>query len=181
MKLYISGILLILGNAVFTLTPAAANPTTAREVLAEVDSAARSVADDAQLLLISGWQIDTTGRGQDWIYVYESASLEERFEIPVADGEVRQENTVDWLNPDQLPIPEEWINSDAAVAEAEENGGKGIRETYDDVKIEMRFESEWVNATEIQPVWHIRYISPAGGESFYYRVIAGPTMPLGQS
>ena len=171
---------LLIGGFVST-DKCVASPITIREVFAEAEAAAKSFADDAQLIFIFGRQIDSTGRSSNWGYYYESASLQERFEIPVNDGEVGQLHTNVDLPADLLPIGEQWIDSDSAVAEAEENGGQAFRETYEDASIEMYLQSEWVNATDIQSTWHILYISDAGGESFSYDVIAGEPVPDGEA
>jgi hypothetical protein len=49
-----------------------ANPTTAREALDAISSAAAAVAADAQLMHVSSLSCDTNGKSFTWIYIYKS-------------------------------------------------------------------------------------------------------------
>ncbi len=159
--------------------------TTAREKLASVDSAAVAVAADALLIYVRAHGLDSSGKSGRWKYIYESADRQTRYEFWILNGQVvrQDELTIHWLQPDMTAIPEYWIDSDSAVANAERKGGKTFREMYSDWNIEMDLHafsegmSKQVIATGLNAVWNIYYNRPSGPEGTHVEVNALSNLP----
>ena len=131
-------------------------PATAKQYVTSVDSAAAEVASDAQLLFVTPFICDTTGKSMRWIYIYQSASQQKNYEFWVNDGKVvtRDYVSIPWMIGEGfLPFTGFWIDSDSAIVIAEGMGGKDFREEFDLINVEMSLaKTHWF-------FWTVNYIS----------------------
>jgi hypothetical protein len=129
---------------------------TALEHLISIDSVAAEIDQDAQLLAIWSWTCDTTGRSYKWYYIYQSSSQQTYYELWWRAGRIVQQDSLKWtwmLGENDLPITESWIDSDFALAIADERGGKEFRETNELATVEMFLTSS------DHVTWAVRYRS----------------------
>lgn len=111
-----------------------APPATAHEFLSLVDSAASSVATDAQLVVVTSLSCDTLGKSYKWKYYYRSEIHQDYYEFWFHDGRVIQRDSAQMpcqTCDDFLPFDESWIDSDSAMVIAEGMGGKDFREVFE--------------------------------------------------
>lgn len=105
--------------------------TTAKAIVAQASRIAEQIAGDAELYGILGGFLDLTsadGRSPFWLYQYFSTARDELYEIGVAflGGGIDTLVAPD-IREGQLPIPEDFVDSDVAMAVAEANGGADFR------------------------------------------------------
>ena len=134
-------------------------PATAREGLAAVNSAAADVAADAELIFVASRSCDITGKSYTWFYIYKSADQQSYYEFWYHYGQVMKQDSVTilWMiGENNQPLPESWMDSDAAVAIADSKGGEEFRETHELKHIEMNI------AQTHSLTWTVWYISEDG-------------------
>jgi hypothetical protein len=125
------------GSEIPPCTPLTA---TAGEYFSSVDSAASELADDAGLIRVISNNCDSTGRSFKWYYLYESITRQERYEIWYNNGKliVQDSITLPWEVPEPDPYPQIsglWMDSDSAVALANDQGGREFIEQTEFRKI----------------------------------------------
>lgn len=129
---------------------------TAKEAFPMVDSAAKQIASEAQLIFLTSWTCDTTGKSYQWLYIYKSESQQKNFELRFINGRVVEQDTVTvpWMiNDGNLPITESWIDSDSAIVITENIGGRSFRDSFELKAIEMNLaQTHWL-------FWNIFYIA----------------------
>lgn len=105
---------------------------TAKENIAKADSAAKDFAADAHLVYVTRTGVNPAGTTNKWRTVYFSSSQDTLFEFDVYEKyliTLMNTQIPGHLVPPLSPIPENWIDSDSALAVAEANGGPEFRET----------------------------------------------------
>lgn len=144
--------------------PVIANTATARAELSSVNSAAMSIAEDAQLLTVYSGQCDTIGESGHWVYIFSSAVLDQEFEIWYFDGQVVEREELSdpgSFSDDNLPIPALWTDSDTVLEMALESGGRAFYDEHHPEIIEMDLLH---SAQDNELRWNVRFI--AEGTSF---------------
>ena len=139
-KFLIPLVLLLL--TAFSLYQPALGQTTAQAGLTEVLTIAQSEASDAAFLGLVGDNLTAdNGQAPGWIYVFESAANESLFGIIRSGSDVSLPFSLTEF-PSEIAemvtpgvIPSTWLDSDFALAVAEENGGETFRSTYPDANI----------------------------------------------
>ena len=132
--------------------------TTAREALPTVNASAAELAADAQLFFVESGtalsgQCDTTGKSCNWVYIYQSAGQQKNYRFWFKEGQIINQDSVDENFENFLPLPELWIDSDAAIVIADGQGGKEFREAFELQTIKMSlFKTAWFN-------WDVLYVA----------------------
>ncbi|MCH7676225.1 T9SS type A sorting domain-containing protein [candidate division KSB1 bacterium] len=130
------------GNALSGISIDLVEPVlqTARSRFTDVESEAQSWAADAELVGIRSEEISTGGQSYGWSYVYFSPSLNEYNEFFIFADLVISEGFDDDHEPDVTPLPETWVDSDAAMLVADTNGGSDFRAAYGDAEVDASLE-----------------------------------------
>ena len=130
------------GNALSGISIDLVEPVlqTARSRFTDVESEAQSWASDAELVAIRTDELNTSGQSYGWSYVYFSPSLNEYHEFFIFADFIISEVFDDDHEPDVTPLPETWVDSDAAVLAADTNGGSDFRATYGDAEVDASLE-----------------------------------------
>ena len=130
------------GNALSGISIDLVEPAlqTARSRFTDVESEAQSWAADAELVGIRSEEISTGGQSYGWSYVYFSPSLNEYNEFFIFADLVISEGFDDDHQPDVTPLPETWVDSDAAMLVADTNGGSDFRAAYGDAEVDASLE-----------------------------------------
>jgi hypothetical protein len=145
---------------------------TAKQFYHRVDSAARALAADAELvMLFSGSDVVEGGKAHNWNYIFRSVGqgliLTVEYEQDDRAVTVISNPKPDFpfdLHVDIPPIPGGWIDSDAAVAEADANGGTLFRSQHHggyhmDLML-LPPPDRGRNALYGEAMWQVTYISP---------------------
>lgn len=111
------------------IQPPQPNATTARVNLNAAHQAAIAWAADAALLMVGNHasQITAEGEAMMWFFVFHSASLDSEQVFFLSEGNLLGQGQLGWSPPSQAPLPENWIDSNVAMAVAEANGGSQYR------------------------------------------------------
>lgn len=129
-------------------------PATAKDGLAEVDSLAKSLITDAELIEVAAAEVDTFGQHYTWIYNYRSESRQQYYQFWYHDGRPIFRDTIynPWFDHSN-PIIDPWIDSDSAIVIADAMGGKDFRSQHELLSIEMgMLNTHWL-------YWGIHYIA----------------------
>lgn len=136
-------------------------PSTAREAEQNASTFIQAWANDAQLYMVAGnwYSVDPQGKTPWWNCIYYSSQLDS-FHVVYVFGKLPLfHESLQWIPGDTLLLPSGWINSDTAIAVAENAGGAAYRQTYPDAFVEA-YLSRW--AWGPQPdksVWKFMYTS----------------------
>jgi hypothetical protein len=110
--------------------PAAADdnmPFTARDGMDLATDAARTWAHDARLIYLENDEnVATDGTAVRWGYLFHSESKGESRGYSVRDGKILEAADLDF-DFEAPPLPDEWIDSERALAVAEEKAGAKYR------------------------------------------------------
>ena len=99
-------------------------PFAARTGLAVASVAANVWADDAALVAVENDEdVDAAGRAARWGYLFLSRSRGRARAYSVRDGRIVVAEDLD-MSLDAPPVAGEWIDSQAALAAADEHGGR---------------------------------------------------------
>ena len=137
-----------IGSEIYT-----ADPVTAGNFFQSVDSVAKSIASDAQLIFVFSGHQDSTGLSIRWIYIFRSVSEQKDIELWYHDGKIVQRNAVSipyMFNENNEPITEQWIDSDVAMVKADNTGGKEFRKTHKIIVYEISL---------MHFFWQINYVA----------------------
>ncbi len=107
---------------------------TAGNHLNAVNTLASEWSNDAELAFVISEEMDELGKAIQWIYFYYSESLDS-FNLILNMGPVIVSGGIDEASEGIIPLPASWIDSDAAMAVAEANGGSDFRAAYPDCEI----------------------------------------------
>jgi parallel beta-helix repeat protein len=132
---------------------------TAQKGLPFIDSAAETIAPDAQLLYVSSMECDTTGKSYQWTYIYTSVDQQREFECWYYDLQVVTYDTVTipWMiSENNAPITGSWMNSDSVVTVANGMGGNEFIAEFDLLNIEMSLHS---SVGDDQLFWNVHYVA----------------------
>lgn len=90
-------------------------------------ASARSWSDDARLVYVENDAgVDARGHAPRWGFLFFSAARDEARSYSLRDGEVDRAETLSF-DFDPPPLADAWIDSDAALRRAEEEGGAAFR------------------------------------------------------
>jgi len=136
-------------------------PTTAKSAEQKALPVAQAWASDAQLYMVAGnWEsVDPQGRTSWWNCIYYSPQVDSFHAVYVWGKLPVDHEPLPWIPGDTLLLPSGWIDSDTAIAVAENAGGAAYRQTYPDAFVEA-YVSRW--AWGPQPdksVWRFMYTS----------------------
>lgn len=115
-------------------------PQTAQTHLTDIASEAQNWAADAQLVAIYSDELNTAGQAIGWSYIYYSQSLDTFKQIFVFGNLIVSGGFEDDHLPDVMPLPQIWVDSDAAMTVAEQNGGGDFRIQYSDAEVEASLQ-----------------------------------------
>ncbi len=114
---------------------------TAGAHYSSVDSAAKELASDAELIKVISSRCDSTGLSYKWIYLYESPVEEEHYEIWYKNGELIVKDSVTVpleLGDEFKPFEASWIDSDSAMVLANDQEGTEFMQTDSLLYVEMK-------------------------------------------
>ncbi len=109
-------------------------PQTAQGLLTDVGAMVKSVASDAELVVIMGDELNLDGKAVEWNYIYFSNSTNKLYIVSTLGTTILsmfEEETQGQMD----SLPANWIDSDSALTIAEANGGSSFRTTYPDAEI----------------------------------------------
>ena len=116
--------------AMFCVLPARAGeapPYLARAGLNLAAEAARIWAADAELVYLENdEEVDAGGTAARWGYLFNSASLGRARGYTIRDGEILEASDLDF-DFEAPPLSGQWVDSDVALAAAEEKAGQEYR------------------------------------------------------
>ncbi len=146
---------------------------TARSKLDSVVIAARVVASDAQLIFVfSPTPTDSTGKSEHWAYIFKSTGKESLFEFHYASGHLGQSPALTVSDPfvhiGLEPLPDNWIDSDAALAKANRAGGRAFIAANGEYTVQSGLyargspASSGSNSFYVASSWRITYEGPKG-------------------
>ena len=150
-----------------------ASPFTARANVQLARDIAGSYAADQQLMNVMAlqgpdlWEAYPDGRADMWRYTFYSAS--ERLTTVVAIDPINvYVDTDEETTYDGEPLPEPFVDTDAAVEVADRNGGAAFQAQYPDDAVRIVIEGGDL-ALRYRPApsevfWMVQYQSPAGAE-----------------
>ena len=136
---------------------------TAREHLADVEAAVAGVSTDAELIEVFSGEMDLEGTAEEWMYWYRSSDQQTHYEFRIQGGQVVQNTQATFPDLTAMEtIPDNWIDSDAAIAIAEEEGGEAFRQNETEFPIfAVLFDHE-----NDLPRWEMDY-GILGGRRFF--------------
>ena len=148
---------------------AAPEPETAVAPLPDVESTARGVAADAQLVGIQPSVLDADGRSPFWAYTFNSLMGPDIEFVVVHAGLF---NVPQGLGGDQLfaPLPDGFVDSDVALAAAEAAGGADFRAANVGTIVTARIDPVPNGSA---PVWTLRYVAPTASLTVLVDVTTG--------
>ncbi|NOZ60441.1 MAG: T9SS type A sorting domain-containing protein [Calditrichaeota bacterium] len=143
------------------INPPTGPPTTARFNLDAAKQAAQNWASDAQLGMVGQHQGDLTpdGKTETWFFYYFSTSLDSGKLFFLSNGQLIAERDPDWPLPTSKALPKNWIDSDAATAVAETNGGSDYRNSNSDVWVTAGVSRGFYPQLPDSAAWWIDYSS----------------------
>jgi len=103
--------------------------------------------------------IDEQGKSLIWAYVYHSPAIDSTLMFMVSDQTIIYTGELGWEPPSKTGLPDNWLDSQQAIAVAEQAGGQNYRQTNQDV-----FVGGWLSR-QIYPlladsaVWGFNYYS----------------------
>ncbi len=111
------------------IQPPQPTATTARANLNTAQQAATVWAADAALIMVGNHasQITAEGEALMWFFVFHSASFDSQQVFIMSEGALLWQGQLGWEPPSKTPLPENWIDSNVAMAVAEANGGSQYR------------------------------------------------------
>ncbi len=140
--------------------PGPANATSARANLASANQAATQWASDAQLVLVGTHQSELTPQGNAamWFFIYHSASLDSEQVVILLGGNVLFQGPI-WDPPSKIALPDNWIDSQAAMNTAEANGGSQYRGANQNVSVSGGVSRGFLQPDPQRAVWKLDYVS----------------------
>ena len=116
----------VTGNLV---QPPQPSTTTARINWNTAHQAAAAWAEDAALIMVGNHasQITAEGEALMWFFVFHSANLDSEQVFFLSETNLLGQGQLGWEPPSRTPLPENWIDSNVAMAVAEANGGSQYR------------------------------------------------------
>lgn len=102
-------------------------------------------------------QID--GRALFWSYIFWSAAANQFFQLLVSSGRVWDMETITDF-PNQKPLPGSFVDSDAAMATAEANGGAAYRQAHPFFFLQVLLAYAIYQNDPNKLVWHVEYSDP---------------------
>jgi hypothetical protein len=151
-------------------TPVAAGerpPFAARAGLDLAAAAARAWATDAYLVYVENDEdLDASGAAERWGYLYFSPTLDQSRGYSVRDGKiVAAENLA--MKFEAPPLDAGWIDSDAALAIAEEKAGREFRSEHGGALATMLLvRGAFHGGDPDQTTWTLIYTAPAAPPLF---------------
>ncbi len=110
------------------------NATTARYNMDALGPIVRAWASDAYLVNVTShsFPVDPDGLAEMWGYIYYSADHDSASLFIMAEGFLMFQGGLGWPLNSKMPLPDDWIDSGAAKAVSEANGGSGFRQDHAD-------------------------------------------------
>jgi hypothetical protein len=153
-----------------------------RSAIPPVTERARSEEADAELVYLGGPRVDLDGQGNEWFYFFKSMAGSRLFGLSVRNGHVL--NEVMPMEPDvtfnlELPsVPDEFLDTDAAVAIAERMGGADFRAAHPDANIDVALlwlEREYTGEIGVgpRPIYLMTYVSADADTVYAFDAQAG--------
>ncbi|MBN1180849.1 MAG: T9SS type A sorting domain-containing protein, partial [Bacteroidales bacterium] len=135
------------------------NPTTARFNMEMVEPKAKAWAPDAYLVAVTSHfsHISPEGLAEMWGYIYFSVSHDSSAVFIMAEGFLLYQGGLGWELMSKMPLPENWIDSDAAIAVSELNGGKVFRIENEDAWVTCGVGTGIWPFDLNKPTWQVNY------------------------
>jgi hypothetical protein len=139
--------------------------TTAASAELQALLVAQSWAPDSKLWGIYSHQstVDSIGRAEMWMYIYYSSSLDSLHAVAVWGRLPIFEGPTGWTAPDTTILPSGWLDSDVAVAVAENQGGTAYRNSNQDVFVEASLLHWFQGPNPDLTIWRLVYTSSTTG------------------
>jgi len=148
---------------------------TAHDYYNAAEQAAIAWHPDAELLYLigTGEELHVAGEALLWIYLFESGSADSMFMVMVSLGlPFIAEEVMDTLSILD-PLPDNWIDSDAAISVAETNGGSDWRATTGSNLLIATAGRGFYLKDLLRPVWLISYSDTTeAGNNLYIHIDA---------
>ncbi len=155
----------IIGVHMVTGEPIQIGPgfSTAKINASVASATAIETAGDAQLVgvaatsfLFTTPNLNSEGDATFWSFIFHSASEDSFFQVILSNGLVVGEEEIEGWSTTR-PVPENFIDSDAAIAVAEAEGGAAIRTADPTVLVEAMLAFGLNQSNPDQLVWLVRY------------------------
>lgn len=155
---------------ILAVTPVSARerePFAARAGLDMAQSAAKVWAEDAVLVYLENDEsVVGSGRSERWGYLFFSPATQRSRAYSIREGRVieAEDLTMDFVAP---PVSGNWIDSEAALAAADEKVGREFREKHAGVVGTMLLaRGVFADGSPDQTNWVLVYTSPGGPSLF---------------
>ena len=140
-------------------------------ILNELTTAA--LAESPALLVAQSWapdsklwgiyshmsNVDSVGRAEMWMFIYYSSSLDSLHAVAVWGKLPIFEGPTGWTAPDTTTLPSGWLDSDAAIAVAENQGGTTYRNSNQDVFVQASLLHWYYGPNPDLTIWRFFYTS----------------------
>ncbi len=135
--------------------------TTAESAESPALLVAQSWAPDSKLWGIYSHtsNVDSIGRAEMWMYIYYSSSLDSLHAVAVWGRLPIFEGPTGWTAPDTITLPSGWLDSDAAIAVAENQGGAAYRNSNQDVFVQASLLRWFQGPNPDLTIWRFVYTS----------------------
>jgi len=147
--------------------------STARRFLHEADSMGQYLADDLELLVVGTNIARPDGTSPAWTYYFRSPSESKFYAVIALEGRLvlfqQPIGESGILQMDMPTLPSNWLDSDVAVVEAEQEGGETFRQTHSEWQISANVGT-WDTGL---PEWQVDYNAPSESERFVVNAVVG--------
>ena len=135
-------------------------PSAATEYADDATDSAVAWQDDARLVSVTSLQpLDPDGNTVVWNYIYYSPTTGTARSVALSSGTILSEEEGDASTlPSLDPLPENWIDSSVAAAEAEARSND-FRGRHPDAQVFAQLSRGFRSSTPDRPVWRITYLS----------------------
>ncbi len=123
----------------------------------EVESFAKSLQNNMDLMLVQSDDVFQNGKSISWIYIYFSPAEDSRYFIHVTYTDIKLDSVANSALDGISYITHEWFDSDEALKIAEQNGGKKFRKENPEYRIEASLSEPLVPNSSA--IWYIQYRS----------------------
>ncbi|MFQ5605847.1 MAG: T9SS type A sorting domain-containing protein [bacterium] len=157
-----------------------AEPSTAQANLQAANQAAQAWAADANLLMIIGrYVLPPSGISEGWSFIYYSTNIDSARVFIAVEGNVAGEEPFLHTIPSFTPLPANWIDSPAAMAVAELNGGSQFRNANQITRIDVHLSRGLYDLQPATAFWWFEYFSSTAPTfEIFVNAVTGEFIPV---
>ena len=166
----LAAVILILLNCGKKSTEPVIEQESARTRFEQIEAGVSDLPADAALVYVTAEEVSTGGNAGAWTYVYYSPAENQHYAYRILGEQITRMESNPAGNLTTNPLPEELIDSGAAIDTAETNGGAAFRNQNTNCEVGMDLlmidttgmglvKASFQSGTTPFPVWELWYIS----------------------